>query len=175
MIAVVLQGAMPQVALGTETGVLIIGIGVPVEIKSNAVVLGWGFRASYGMPANLSELMPMDANTRRRRSVSRWDIYKTLERMSEMKGHGGRSCILRAICEAADVPIEKYNGLFEEMFHTIFTPTTTNEDIQHHTDNEYYAAQIFGTRNKGSCRQLFPECKATLMDLFTTVHKNNVL
>ncbi|KAJ8967285.1 hypothetical protein NQ314_002958 [Rhamnusium bicolor] len=63
---------------------LIIGIGVPVEIRSHAVVLGWGFRTVYYMPSNLSQVMPMDVNERRKRSLSRWNIYKILEQISEM-------------------------------------------------------------------------------------------
>ncbi|KAJ8938431.1 hypothetical protein NQ318_011870 [Aromia moschata] len=171
---------------------LIIGIGVPLELKTPSVVFGWGFRAFYYMPANLSEVMPMDLNVRKRRSVSRWDIYKTLEKMSEIrrwktkykpvekksfavergpqqnsiflqgglhslraqgpvkyksgaddddrvqtitqvgpvankltllrkKGLSGKPCILRSICEASDVPIDKHNGFIEELFHTLFT------------------------------------------------------
>ncbi|KAJ8938430.1 hypothetical protein NQ318_011869, partial [Aromia moschata] len=65
---------------------LIIGIGVPLELPSHAVILGWAYRAVYSLPSNLSQLMPMDQNTRRKRAVSRWDVYKVLEQMSEMTG-----------------------------------------------------------------------------------------
>ncbi|KAJ8921348.1 hypothetical protein NQ315_002963 [Exocentrus adspersus] len=139
-----------------ETNViqLIIGIGVPVELKSQAVVFGWGFRAFYRLPSNLSEVRPMDESARRtKRSLSRWDVYRMLEQMSDMKGLGGRVCILRTICEAADIPIDK--------------PTTTNENINHYTDNQYYAAQELGRKNPGKCMRLFPECKHTLLDMFT--------
>ncbi|KAJ8979135.1 hypothetical protein NQ317_016753 [Molorchus minor] len=134
-----------------EKSNLIIGIGVPVELKSSAVVLGFAFRAVYTLPSNLSQLMPMDQNTRRRRSTSRWEIYRILEDISERKGLGGRTCILRSICEAADVPLDKHNGLFEEMFQILFSPSTTKEDINHHTDNEYYAAQDLGHRKLENC------------------------
>ncbi|XP_018575984.1 uncharacterized protein LOC108914621 [Anoplophora glabripennis] len=146
---------------------LIIGVGIPVEIKSHAVVFGWAYRAVYGLPTNLSELMPMDYNERKKRSASRWDIYQMMEQMSEVRGLGGRDCILRAICEAADNPVDKYNGFFEELVHTLFTPTTTNEDIGHHTDNQYYAAQDLGRNYRGKCTQFFPECRQTFLDIFT--------
>ncbi|KAJ8938429.1 hypothetical protein NQ318_011868, partial [Aromia moschata] len=56
---------------------------------------------------------------------------------------------------------------FEEIFHAIFTPTTTNENVIHHVDNEYYGAQITGRNYKGRCEQMFPECRMTLFDSFT--------
>ncbi|XP_074033477.1 uncharacterized protein isoform X2 [Leptinotarsa decemlineata] len=46
-------------------------------------------------------------------------------------------------------------------------PTSTNEEIDHHTDNEYYAAQKLGKKYRGKCKQLFPECTTSWMDMIT--------
>lgn len=63
---------------------LIVGIGVPVEVTPEAVVFGWAFRAFYTMPNNVSELTLMDYGaSSKKRSISRWDLYKVLEHDSE--------------------------------------------------------------------------------------------
>lgn len=36
-------------------------------------------------------------------------------------GYGGKSCILRTVCEAADTVIDKNNGLLDEIAHAVFT------------------------------------------------------
>ncbi|KAJ8967295.1 hypothetical protein NQ314_002968, partial [Rhamnusium bicolor] len=46
---------------------------------------------------------------------------------------------------------------FEELFYTLFRPSTTKEAVNHHTDNEYYAAQNLGRKCRGKCKQLFPD------------------
>nr|XP_023017209.1 uncharacterized protein LOC111506381 [Leptinotarsa decemlineata] len=148
---------------------LVIGAGVPVEVDPEVALLGWSFRALYELPRNLSKLTPTDygATSRKKRHLTRWDFYKMLSYDSLGRGHGGRACVLRSICEASDVPMDKYHGLFEELFHSIFTPTSTNEEIDHHTDNEYYAAQKLGKKYRGKCKQLFPECTTSWMDMIT--------
>lgn len=53
-------------------------------------------------------------------------------------------------------------------FSRISRPSTTNEAISRHGDNEYHAAETLG-RNEEDCGTLFPECKFQLLEQFTDI------
>ncbi|XP_060804572.1 uncharacterized protein LOC106143285 [Amyelois transitella] len=108
--------------------------------------------------------------------MNRWDFYKILEHMAERYGYSGRPCLLRTICEAAEVPFTHENGLLAEIGHILFTPSTTKDALSHHTDNEYHAAERLGREAGGNCETLFPECEGSILETFTeigvdTLHK----
>ncbi|KAJ8714695.1 hypothetical protein PYW07_002920 [Mythimna separata] len=108
--------------------------------------------------------------------MNRWDFYKVIERMVERYGYSGRPCLLRTICEAAEVPFTHENGLLGEIGHILFTPSTTKDTLSHHTDNEYHAAERLGREVGVSCENLFPECEGSVLSTFThigeeTLHK----
>ncbi|XP_028031864.1 uncharacterized protein LOC114244300 [Bombyx mandarina] len=108
--------------------------------------------------------------------MNRWDFYKILEHMVERYGYTGRPCLLRTICEAAEVPFTHENGLLGEIGHILFTPSTTRDSLSHHTDNEYHAAERLGREAGGNCENIFPECEGSVLDTFTrigvdTLHK----
>ncbi|XP_053690998.1 uncharacterized protein LOC128739529 [Sabethes cyaneus] len=100
---------------------------------------------------------------------SRWTTYKLLEKMGENYGVGGRACMLRSICEAAATEFTHTAGVFSELFHIVFSPSTTSEQISEHSDNEYYRAEQLG-REGAPCHQVFSECKNTILDVFTGIH-----
>ncbi|XP_039449120.1 uncharacterized protein LOC120428210 [Culex pipiens pallens] len=100
---------------------------------------------------------------------SRWITYKTLEKVGERYGAGGRPCVLRSICEAAAAEFTHSGGVFAELMHIIFTPSTTTESLSEHNDNEYYRAEQLG-REGAPCEQVFHECKQSILDVFTSVH-----
>ncbi|KAJ0175006.1 hypothetical protein K1T71_009147 [Dendrolimus kikuchii] len=108
--------------------------------------------------------------------MNRWDFYKIIEHMAERYGYSGRPCLLRTICEAAEVPFTHENGLLGEIGHILFTPSTTKDTLSHHTDNEYHAAERMGREVGVDCESLFPECEGSVLDTFTqigeeTLHK----
>ncbi|XP_014359151.2 uncharacterized protein LOC106711360 [Papilio machaon] len=108
--------------------------------------------------------------------MNRWDFYKIIEHMAERYGYSGRPCLLRTICEAAEVPFTHENGLLGEIGHIIFTPSTTKDPVSHHTDNEYHAAERLGREAEQDCESLFPECESSVLETFTeigmdTLHK----
>ncbi|XP_044258932.1 uncharacterized protein LOC123007612 [Tribolium madens] len=145
----------------------IFGVGIPVDLKPETVIVGMVIKANYRYPTNVTELrQPFVTFQRKKRGASRWDLYALLTQALEMRGFGGKSCLLRTICEVARTPLEKNFGLFAELIHTFFTPTTTNEGVTHHRDNEYYAAQVLGQKGH-NCEQIFKECNMNLIDLFT--------
>ncbi|OWR53527.1 hypothetical protein KGM_209546 [Danaus plexippus plexippus] len=108
--------------------------------------------------------------------MNRWDFYKIMEHMMERYGYSGRPCLLRTICEAAEVPFTYENGLLGEIGHILFTPSTTKDSLSHHTDNEYHAAERLGRDVGRNCESLFPECESSILETFTgigmeTLHK----
>ncbi|CAH2087606.1 unnamed protein product [Euphydryas editha] len=108
--------------------------------------------------------------------MNRWDFYKIMEHMLERYGYSGRPCLLRAICEAAEVPFTYENGLLGEIGHILFTPSTTKDSLSHHTDNEYHAAERLGRSIENNCETMFQECESSILETFTgigieTLHK----
>ncbi|CAG4940034.1 unnamed protein product [Parnassius apollo] len=101
--------------------------------------------------------------------MNRWDFYKIIEHMVERYGFSGRPCLLRTICEAAEVPFTHENGLLGEIGHILFTPSTTKDPLSHHTDNEYHAAERLGREAEGDCEALFPECESSILSTFTEI------
>lgn len=57
--------------------------------------------------------------------------------------------------------------MFEENLYIYFRPTASSEEVQHHTDNEYYAAHQVGKEINGKCNYFFPECKINFVDYFS--------
>ncbi|XP_050668074.1 uncharacterized protein LOC126967582 [Leptidea sinapis] len=109
--------------------------------------------------------------------MNRWDFYKILEHMVERYGFSGRPCLLRTICEAAEVPFTYENGLLGEIGHILFTPSSTKDELSHHTDNEYHAAERVGREavlSGSSCESVFPECESSVLETFTEIGMNTL-
>ncbi|XP_063830277.1 uncharacterized protein LOC135079555 [Ostrinia nubilalis] len=106
--------------------------------------------------------------------MNRWDFYKIIEHMVERYGYSGRPCLLRTICEAAEVPFNHENGLLAEIGHILFTPSTTKDELSHHTDVEYHAAERLGRSAGAGCEALFPECESSILDTFTEIGEDTL-
>ncbi|XP_018323163.2 uncharacterized protein LOC108735625 [Agrilus planipennis] len=94
-------------------------------------------------------------------------MYRSLNNFIEKSGFGdGKACLLRTICEIAEIPFEKRTGLFAEILHILLTPSTTSEEIEDYSDMEYYAAEKLG-KQTGNCHVLYSECSFSLVSTFT--------
>lgn len=60
-----------------------------------------------------------DYNTRAKNS--RWMIYKMIETFADKKGLKGRECVLKSICEAAEVTFSHKSGIIGELLHILLT------------------------------------------------------
>ncbi|XP_035775167.1 uncharacterized protein LOC118457586 [Anopheles albimanus] len=100
---------------------------------------------------------------------SRWSVYRAIETLSEGYGLGGRPCMLRTICEAADAQFTHTGGVFAELLHIILSPSSTNESTSDHRDNEYFRAEHLG-RSGAPCATIFRECSTSLLDMFSGIH-----
>lgn len=54
-------------------------------------------------------------------SHSRFTLYKGIQKLAELSGVPGRPCLLRSICETAEVPFSYSNGILGELAHLIMT------------------------------------------------------
>lgn len=80
-------------------------------------------------------------------------------------GYNGTSCLLRAICESAEMPLYEHNGILGDIFHIILTPSSsTEENIEEH----YYEAEKVGGKTQ-DCALYRNLCPKSVFDLITTV------
>ncbi|XP_055678114.1 uncharacterized protein LOC129786887 [Lutzomyia longipalpis] len=99
---------------------------------------------------------------------SRWNTYKGLEAIVAKSGFDGRSCILRSICEAALRPFSGKSGILAELLNIVLSPSTTNDKISEHSDNEYFHAEKQGKLG-APCGEIFKNCPVSILDIFTAV------
>ncbi|XP_025830525.1 uncharacterized protein LOC108735653 isoform X2 [Agrilus planipennis] len=148
---------------------LVVGIGIPADVDDHSITWGASMKAFYLLPDNSSyyDNPTIDYARRRKRATSRWDLYKSIIYFVERSGLGdGKACLLRAICELAEIPLEQTSGLFAEILHALLTPSSTPEEIQEYGDLEYHAAEKLG-RSTGNCDSLYSECRHSLISKFT--------
>ncbi|XP_043503979.1 uncharacterized protein LOC122525324 [Polistes fuscatus] len=147
---------------------IFLAIAVPLEDPQKSISLSYFFEASYTLPSNLSYFEPWSAKAseveRKRRKISkrsidRTTIYRVLESKFESSGYLGRECLLKTICENSEHPLH-HNGLIGDIFHVIFTPTTSRHEK---LPGDIVEAELVG-RN-GSCSKYQPQCPVGLFDL----------
>ncbi|XP_049837301.1 uncharacterized protein LOC126281969 [Schistocerca gregaria] len=113
-------------------------------------------------------LLPAPGIFRRHRR----DLYKTMEKVIESAGIDGHSCVLRALCEAAQRFVPGENTIGEEIVSTIFrwpgARTASWEPEEHHA---YELAQRRGRSTDAvDCTLLYPACPLSLVDVLLYGH-----
>ncbi|XP_046830943.1 uncharacterized protein LOC124429558 [Vespa crabro] len=171
---------------------LILGLGLPMEIDVS-MIIGYVMKFNYVLPYNASYLT--DSFVRYERSIdhddsvkenngfdirtsnildspttSRWELYEILESILE-NSHYGKVCLLRMICEVADVPFNRMHGLAGKLFHVLLTPSTTSDTFRTHADQEYHSAELAGRQNPERCQSIFSECPESLLEYFTEIRE----
>ncbi|XP_063705249.1 uncharacterized protein LOC134834479 [Culicoides brevitarsis] len=99
---------------------------------------------------------------------SRWTFYDIIIGAIENQGYVGKSCLLRAICEAATVKFTHYSGIIGELLHVLLSPSTSNDKILKHEHHEYYFAEDAGLKSK-PCHLLFKDCTTSILEFFTNI------
>lgn len=99
---------------------------------------------------------------------SRWTLYQIIVGLLSHKGFEGKSCLLRSICEAVQVEFGHHSGIIGELLHVILSPSTSEDAIERHSDNEYHFAEKVGRRGD-ECELLFRDCPVSILDLFSGV------
>ncbi|XP_060527389.1 uncharacterized protein LOC132702639 [Cylas formicarius] len=158
---------------GTNWVAVIFGIGIPVDVRYQSITLGMVMKAFYQLPNNSSYYTrPSIDFVRKKRSATRWTMYGMAEEYLEANGYGsGKACVLQAICEAAAVPLDERAGLLAEIGRAFLTPSSTFDELVHHSNNEYYGAEQAG-RGGGDCESLFRGCEANFVRHFSRVRND---
>ncbi|KAJ6623920.1 hypothetical protein Bhyg_16363 [Pseudolycoriella hygida] len=100
-------------------------------------------------------------DSRKRRFIDRKIVFNVME--NKLVSYGfSKDCLLRAICEVALVEYGYNNGIFGDIFHILFTPTSSQDD---EIDLKYYVAEYNG--NAGKCKMYETECPKSILDFFT--------
>ncbi|KAJ8967293.1 hypothetical protein NQ314_002966 [Rhamnusium bicolor] len=146
----------------------IFGVGIPLEVKNQAITVGTVMKAFYLMPTNSSVYTrPSIDYERRKRSTSRWILYEILESYLERYKHvDGKACLLKAICETSQSPFDIRTGILAEIIHAVLTPSSTDDVTSSHMDTDYHAAEKLG-KIADSCDVFFPDCGVNLIQQFT--------
>lgn len=82
---------------------------------------------------------------------SRKIAYELIEEIINREGKDGRQCMLRAICEVAETPVN-HNGIVGELMQVFFTPGEFEP-----LDSDYRMARKAGLHHV-DCEKLYPEC-----------------
>ncbi|KAJ9596087.1 hypothetical protein L9F63_012716 [Diploptera punctata] len=148
---------------------LIIGFGLPAVVQEQSLTQGTAIKLTYDVPMNATPFTEALFG-RSSRSTSRWELYSRLEAACDRLGMDGKACVLRAICEAADVTVRS-NGLGGDILHVLLTPSATLEPSAHNNvDRDYRSAERLGATERGRCHLLYPECNTGLLDTISTIH-----
>ncbi|XP_001353588.3 uncharacterized protein [Drosophila pseudoobscura] len=134
-----------------------------------------------GVPGNVTPINARDGgasdnddNEVRRRSMRspppfrRHDFYRSIINYLTHYGYNGSSCLLRAICEVNESPLDAHNGVLGSLFQILFMPTTSAAERQLQHVDELYEASDAGTRGLG-CSKYVSHCGHSLLDLISTV------
>ncbi|XP_069992394.1 uncharacterized protein [Penaeus vannamei] len=136
---------------------------VPYWTYGSAKTSGdYRFELTYELPNQL-------LRRRRKRSLvdERASVYALLGDSLSKAGLDGEACMLRAVCEVGESPLEEY-GMFGEFLNLIFTPGF-GADGNHH---DFIEAEDYG-RSYGNCWSAFPDCPMSMREMLHEFFLNN--
>ncbi|XP_077266896.1 uncharacterized protein LOC143899937 isoform X2 [Temnothorax americanus] len=96
---------------------LILGLGTPLQLDRESVIVGVFAKMQYAMPTNATDFTEPGVYYTRA-SKSRWSFYRMFEKVATLYGFGGKECLLKAICEVAYVPFDVHHGLLGQLVQT---------------------------------------------------------
>ncbi|XP_072764318.1 uncharacterized protein, partial [Anoplolepis gracilipes] len=95
--------------------------------------------------------------------TSRSVVYPKMEAFLQSTGLDGRSCVMRALCEAGQRdPSQVGTGSFvQELLHVIFTLPMDGSRFERSEDRAYDHAY----QTSGNCEILYPTCRYSIYDM----------
>ncbi|XP_066982689.1 uncharacterized protein [Macrobrachium rosenbergii] len=90
-------------------------------------------------------------------SSDRLDMYGVVEGLLSKFGFDGKACLLRAICEKAQLSLVKA-GMLGEFIETILSASSSRYSDQMY---EYQLAEYYGSTH-ADCRSAYPSCPVSL-------------
>ncbi|XP_058816031.1 uncharacterized protein LOC131679337 [Topomyia yanbarensis] len=97
-----------------------------------------------------------------RKFFTRKKIYHAIEEQMKKNGFNGKKCLLRAICEAAEIPMLENNGVVGDLVHIILSPSSSQDE---NLPAEFYKAEKLGI--EGNCQKYYKYCKENILDTFS--------
>ncbi|XP_014604919.1 PREDICTED: uncharacterized protein LOC106787236 [Polistes canadensis] len=154
-----------------------ITLGASIPVRSNkrgSIVFSSGFQYNYYLPSNVSDFESTIVLSRHIRDLDLRDTYTRIEHFLEEYGWGnGRECLLRSICELAEVPLlRKDDDIIVEAIHFILTPSedlATSINSTHRNVEELYRdAERLG-KSGVDCTLTYPDCIESPLKSFTEI------
>ncbi|XP_071527059.1 uncharacterized protein [Panulirus ornatus] len=107
---------------------------------------------------------------RKRRSLvnERSALYNIFGDFLSKAGLDGDMCVLRAVCEVGESPMDEY-GVFGEFINLVFAPGF-QASVLH---KDHIQAEEYG-RSYGNCWSAFPDCPISLRELLQEFFLNSV-
>ncbi|XP_053643524.1 uncharacterized protein [Cherax quadricarinatus] len=106
---------------------------------------------------------------RRKRSLvnERSTLYSLLGDFLSKAGLDGEECILRAVCDVGEAPLDEY-GLLGEIITLIFAPGFEGNNLH----KDFMQAEEYG-RSYGNCWSAFPNCPMSMREMLHEFFLNN--
>ncbi|XP_032670625.1 uncharacterized protein LOC116843872 [Odontomachus brunneus] len=126
--------------------------------REGDLVLGLTAALAWELPNQVDSKI---SNLLHRRS--RAVVYPKMEAFLQSTGLDGRSCVMRALCEAGQRnPSLVGTGTFvQELLHAVFTLPRDGTRFERSEDHAYDRAYETG----GSCERLYPTCRYSIYDV----------
>ncbi|XP_044761335.1 uncharacterized protein LOC123318702 [Coccinella septempunctata] len=141
---------------------MVVGIGIPVDLKDATITIGSAAKAYYLLPTNTSYPTYTTYEAKEGRSSLRQGIYNAMEDILRRYGFGdGKSCLLKLICEYATKDASKHS-LISRVADVVLRPSSTVDATER---NIYSSAEKMGSANI-DCNYLFSECKNDITNTF---------
>ncbi|XP_041766418.1 uncharacterized protein LOC121590646 [Anopheles merus] len=141
---------------------VVLGLVIPIRFHHplpRVIVNTYNLQANYRIPATI--IYPHPESVFQNRALerpagedqSRRQLYALLEQGLSRAGRNGRACLLRAVCEVAEMPL-KHNGLIGEIIDVIFTPSASDR-----LEPDYLLARSYGQQGR-DCTAQYTDCPA---------------
>ncbi|XP_058792649.1 uncharacterized protein LOC131665068 [Phymastichus coffea] len=126
--------------------------------RQGDLVLGLTAALAWELPSKVDEKLTGLLHRR-----SRAAVYPKIEAFLHSVGLDGRSCVMRALCEAGQrSPSDLGTGSFlQELLHAVFTMHDDGSVFQQPDQRQYDSARSSG----GQCARLYPSCEHSIYDL----------
>ncbi|KAJ6633639.1 hypothetical protein Bhyg_16843, partial [Pseudolycoriella hygida] len=170
----------------------IVAMAIPLQNIGRHVFMAFNFEAHYGL-ANNNTFSPSGINQwfKGKRSIdqmptlsstneieqtksnvgsktnklfTRTRVYGAIKKNLFKMGYNGTSCLLKIICETAEVPVNPNNGMLGSIFHVVFTPSSSeDEGLPQH----FYDAENNGLI--GNCSEYNVHCPSNMLDSISKI------
>uniref|UniRef100_A0A182N6E5 Uncharacterized protein n=1 Tax=Anopheles dirus TaxID=7168 RepID=A0A182N6E5_9DIPT len=160
---------------------ILVALSIPLLVTGRNIFMSYNFEANYNMPTDSTDFTqgilkkgdndqiqdPAAARrtrrdtTQRRSSLGRKKFYRTIELNLQRYGYAGKRCILRMICELAETPLHRENGVLGDLLQLIFTPSLSQDE---NLPGEFRRAEQLG-REQGNCSKYLAHCPTNPIDL----------